>query len=133
MTVLWTRNDAVAATGGASPANWQATGVSIDTRSLQPGDIFVALSAERDGHDFVVRAFEKGAAAALVLRRPDNVSPHAPLLIVPDVLDGLRDMARSARARFSGRLVAVTGSVGKTGSKDMLAAALGAQGRVHEA
>ncbi len=133
MTVLWSRDAAVAATGGASPRDWAATGVSIDTRSLMPGDLFVALSAARDGHDFVAEALGRGAAAALVARRPDGVAADAPLLVVPDVLAALRALGAAARARFAGRLVAVTGSVGKTGSKEMLRLALGAQGRVHAA
>ncbi|WP_297972177.1 UDP-N-acetylmuramoyl-tripeptide--D-alanyl-D-alanine ligase [uncultured Amaricoccus sp.] len=130
---LWTRDAAVAATGGASDRDWSATGVSIDTRTLAPGDLFVALSAARDGHDFVADALARGAAAALVSRRPENVPADAPLLLVPDVLQALRALARAARTRFAGRLVAVTGSVGKTGSKEMLRTALGAQGKVHAA
>ena len=68
--------------------------MSIDTRSLAPGDLFVALSAARDGHDFVAEALAKGAAAALVSRRPDGVAADAPLLVVPDVLAGLRALGR---------------------------------------
>ncbi|MFO1105578.1 MAG: UDP-N-acetylmuramoyl-tripeptide--D-alanyl-D-alanine ligase [Amaricoccus sp.] len=131
--MLWTRDEAVAATGGTCPQDWQASGVSIDTRSLLPGDLFVALRDVRDGHDFVADALARGAAAALVSRRPEGVAPDAPLLVVPDVLEGLRGLARAARARLRGRLVAVTGSVGKTGTKEMLRTALGAQARVHAA
>lgn len=130
---LWTRDEAAAATGGTSPTDWAATGVSIDSRSLAPGDLFVALTAARDGHDFVAQALAKGAAAALVSRRPDGVPADAPLLFVPDVLDGLRALGRAARALFRGRVVAVTGSVGKTGSKEMLRTALATQGSVHAA
>lgn len=133
MTPLWTRDDAVAATGGECAGDWAATGVSIDTRSLAPGDLFVALTAARDGHDFVAEALAKGAAAALVSRWPRGVAADAPLLIVPDVLAGLTALGRAGRARFRGRVVGVTGSVGKTGTKEMLRAALGAQGRVHAA
>ena len=75
----------------------------------------------------------KGAAAALVSRRPEGVAADAPLLVVPDVLDGLRALGRAARARFAGRVVAVTGSVGKTGTKEMYRAALGSLGTVHAA
>ena len=95
---LWTAFEAQAATGGYCAAPWEAQGVSIDTRTLQPGDLFVALTAARDGHDFVAQALEKGAAAALVERRPDGVPEAAPLLIVPDVLQALTDLGRAARA-----------------------------------
>ena len=111
---LWTAFEAQAATGGYCAAPWEAHGVSIDTRTLQPGDLFVALTAARDGHDFVAQALEKGAAAALVERRPDGVAETAPLLIVPDVLQALIDLGRAARARCSAKVLAVTGSVGKT-------------------
>ena len=84
--MLWTSDEAVAATGGRTTAPWAAAGVSIDTRTLQPGDLFVALKDVRDGHDFVAQALEKGAAAALVSRVPEGLSSGAPLLVVPDVL-----------------------------------------------
>ncbi len=130
---LWTSTDAVAATGGQSTADWQANGVSIDTRTLQAGDLFVALKADRDGHDFVAAALEKGAAAALVSHVPEGVSPTAPLLIVPDVLKALEDLGRAARARTDARVVGITGSVGKTSTKEMLRAILSGQGRTHAA
>jgi UDP-N-acetylmuramoyl-tripeptide--D-alanyl-D-alanine ligase len=107
--------------------------VSIDTRTLAPGDLFVALTDVRDGHDFVAQALQKGAAAALVSRVPDGVAPGAPLLVVPDVLDGLRGLAAFARARTSARLIGVTGSVGKTSTKEMLRATLSGQGVTHAA
>jgi len=121
------------ATGGESTADWQASGVSIDTRELAPGDLFVALKDQRDGHDFVARAFEKGAAAALVSRVPDGVPPDAPLLLVPDVPVALESLGTVARMRTGASVVGVTGSVGKTGTKDMLRTALAPQGRVHAA
>ncbi len=130
---LWTSDDAAAATGGKVTARWQADGVSIDTRTLARGDLFVALKAERDGHDFVAQALEKGAAAALVSRIPEGVAADAPLLVVPDVLRGLEDLGRAARARTSARVVSVTGSVGKTSTKEMLRAVLSRQGRTHAA
>ncbi len=128
---LWTASTAAAATGGESHGDWVATGVSIDTRSLQAGDLFVALQAARDGHDFVAQALEKGAAAALVSRIPEGLE-NAPLLLVKDVLRALEDMARAARGRAQ-KVIAVTGSVGKTGTKEMLRVALRDQGRVHAA
>ncbi len=130
---LWTSEDAAAATGGRATHPWQADGVSIDTRTMRPGDLFVALQAARDGHDFVAQALEKGAAAALVSRIPDGVPADAPLLIVDDVLAGLEALGRAGRARMSGKVVGVTGSVGKTSTKEMLRAALTGQGRIHAA
>jgi UDP-N-acetylmuramoyl-tripeptide--D-alanyl-D-alanine ligase len=130
---LWTSDEAVAATGGTSATAWEATGVSIDTRTLQAGDMFVALKAERDGHDFVAQALEKGAGCALVSRIPDGVPADAPLLIVDDVLTGLEALGRAARARTDARVIGVTGSVGKTSTKEMLRTALTGQGAVHAA
>lgn len=133
MSALWTAEAALEATGGAGPAGWTATGVSIDTRTLQPGDLFVALKAARDGHEFVAEALEKGAAAALVSRVPDGVAAEAPLVVVPDVLKGLRALGKAARKRTRAKVVAITGSVGKTSTKEMFRAALRGQGRVHAA
>lgn len=128
---LWTAQDAAEATGGQAQGDWAANGVSIDTRTLQPGDLFVALKAARDGHDFVAQALDKGAAAALVTHVPDGVAPDAPLLIVDDVQRGLERLGSAGRARSDARVVAVTGSVGKTSTKEMLARMLGDQGRTH--
>ena len=131
MMPLWTSSDVVAATGGRTTAPWAATGVSIDTRTLQPGDLFVALAAERDGHAFVAAALAKGAAAALVSHVPEGLPQGAKLMIVPDVLGGLQALARAARARTGARVVGVTGSAGKTSTKEMLRVILDGQGRTH--
>ncbi|MCR9175505.1 MAG: UDP-N-acetylmuramoyl-tripeptide--D-alanyl-D-alanine ligase [Alphaproteobacteria bacterium] len=130
-TPLWTRDQAVAATGGiAYGGDWRASGLTIDSRKVLHGDIFVALPGERaDGHDYVKGALENGGAAALVSRRPEALATDAPLIEVPDVLAGLVGLATAARARSSARIAAVTGSVGKTGSKEMLAACLARLGR----
>ena len=135
---LWTAAKAAAATGGRlaggpKGSSWHATGVSIDSRTLSPGDLFVALGAARDGHDFVADALAKGAVAALVSRRPENVPADAPLLVVPDVLAALGDLGRAGRARSGARVVAVTGSAGKTSTKEMLRHVLARQGRTHAA
>ena len=130
MTALWTGQDLHAATGGAMAAAFDATGVSIDTRTLRPGDLFVALRGESgDGHDFVAEAVAKGAAGALVHRGMAG----ARLLRVDDTLAALHRLGGYARARFSGRLAAVTGSVGKTTTKEMLRTILGAFGPTHAA
>lgn len=133
MSALWTAVEAAGATGGQAQGDWQATGVSIDTRTLAPGDLFVALSAARDGHEFVAAALGKGAAAALVTHIPEGVPADAPLLIVADVLDALSALGQAARARTNARVLAITGSVGKTSAKEMARAALSRQGRVHAA
>ena len=130
---LWTAAEAAAATGGRATGDWTATGVSIDTRTLAPGDLFVALTAARDGHDFVAQALAKGAAAALVSRIPEGVAPDAPLLVVDDVQGGLKRLGAAGRARSGARVVAVTGSVGKTSTKEMLRAVLSGQGATHAA
>ena len=130
---LWTAVEAAQATGGEARGDWQAAGVSIDTRTLCPGDLFVALTDQRDGHDFVADALAKGAAAAMVSRVPEGVSAGAPLLVVPDVLRGLQALGRAGRARSAARVIAVTGSVGKTSTKEMLRVMLSGQGSVHAA
>jgi UDP-N-acetylmuramoyl-tripeptide--D-alanyl-D-alanine ligase len=131
MNALWTSAAAQAATGGklAGPA-WTAGGVSIDTRTLKPGDLFVALKDARDGHDFVRAAFAQGAAAALVAR---EIAASGPQLIVPDTLAALGELGKAARVRSGARIVAITGSVGKTSTKEGLALALGRQGATHSA
>ncbi|MGJ8623262.1 MAG: UDP-N-acetylmuramoyl-tripeptide--D-alanyl-D-alanine ligase [Yoonia sp.] len=133
MTPLWTAQDAAKATGGTTIGDWQANGVSIDTRTIEQGDLFVALKDVRDGHDFVAQALDKGAAAALVTHRPEGVAADAPLLIVDDVLAALEALGRAARARTQARVAAITGSVGKTSTKEMLRAVLSRQGKCHAA
>ena len=133
MSVLWTSDDAVTATlgevvGGEATGGFAATGLSIDTRTLKPGDLFVALKDARDGHDFVAAAFEKRAAAALVSR---DVAASGPLLKVANTQRGLEDLARASRARSDAKIVAVTGSAGKTTTKEILRLALGALGATH--
>ena len=126
---LWTSAAAAAATGGQSGSDGQAGGVSIDTRSVAPGDLFVALRGPSfDGHDFVAEGLKQGAAAALVSRRPDDVAADAPLLVVDDTMAALNALGQASRARGRARIVAVTGSVGKTGIKEALRHLLGRQG-----
>ncbi len=133
--VLWTAHELAALFGGAVSGQWEAHGVSIDSRSLQAGDLFVALSGDtHDGHDYVAAAFEAGAVAALVRDDYDrSEDKEKPLVRVPDVLAALETMARAARARSKAYIIAVTGSVGKTGTKEILAAALAKSGPTHAA
>lgn len=131
MTALWTSAELRAATGGTLAREVAVTGISIDTRSIVPGDLFVALRDARDGHDFVAQALGKGAAAALVDRDPPGVDADAPLLRVADTLAGLTALGAAGRARSVARVVGVTGSVGKTTTKEMLRVALSAFGPTH--
>jgi UDP-N-acetylmuramoyl-tripeptide--D-alanyl-D-alanine ligase len=132
--MLWTADELKRATCGAMAHPFDAGGVSIDTRTLASGDLFVALVGEgRDGHGFVAEALAKGAAGALVHQ---DGPPDAPVLRVEDTLAGLGRLGAFARSRFGdhgGRLVAVTGSVGKTTTKEMLRGALSAYGATHAA
>jgi UDP-N-acetylmuramoyl-tripeptide--D-alanyl-D-alanine ligase len=129
MTPLWTAAEAAAACGSRSAAHWVASGVSIDSRTVAAGDLFVALRGPRfDGHDFVGAALAKGAAAAVVDREIAGLPAAAPLLRVADTLVALNALGTAARARSRARIVAVTGSVGKTGTKEALRLALSASG-----
>lgn len=136
---LWTADDLAAATGGRLVGEARPiTGASIDTRSLKPGDLFFAIRGEaRDGHDFVPDALGRGAGAAVVSEaRAADLAPHGPVLAVPGegedpVLDAMRRLGQAARARTRAAIVAVTGSVGKTGTKEALRHVLSAQGETH--
>ena len=128
---LWTSEGIRVATGGRVTKDWTVSGISIDTRTLAPGDLFVALTAVRDGHDFVIDALEKGAGAAMVSRLPDGLSADAPVILVKDVQKALEGLAAASRARSKAKILAITGSVGKTSTKDMLRIVLEKQGRTH--
>ena len=126
---LWTSTDSATATGGKSTCAWTATGVSIDSRSLVPGDLFIALHGPNfDGHDFVAKALKAGAAAAMVDKVPEGMSDDTPLLVVTDTMAGLSDLAAAARKRTRAKITAITGSVGKTGTKEALRQVLERQG-----
>ncbi|MCB9959560.1 MAG: UDP-N-acetylmuramoylalanyl-D-glutamyl-2,6-diaminopimelate--D-alanyl-D-alanine ligase [Rhodospirillaceae bacterium] len=128
-TPLWTSQEAAAATDGTVFGSWSASHVSIDSRAVAAGDLFVALCGpNHDGHDYVAKALKAGAAAAMVKRRPAGLAADAPLLEVPDTLAGLTALGRYARLRSAAQVIGVTGSVGKTGTKEMLAQALATQG-----
>lgn len=129
---LWTI-DALASAMRAErsgPLRSAISGISIDTRTLLPGDAFFAIRGDnRDGHDFVPAALGARAGLAVVARDQASAMPDgAPLLVVPDVLAALVDLGRASRARSQARIVAVTGSVGKTGTKEALRRALAANG-----
>src|SRR5690349_14139139 len=133
--VLWRWEELVAAAQGVADGSAAAAinGVSIDTRTMHAGDVFVALKAARDGQEFVPQALANGAAAAVVARDFAGVDAPGALLRVDDPLRALERIGRAARARLApqARVVAVTGSAGKTGTKEMLRACLARAGSVH--
>ncbi len=128
---LWTSNEIKMATRGIGSGDWVVDGISIDSRTLQSGDLFVAITDQRDGHDYVENAFKNGAVGALVSYIPAALKDDGRLIVVPDVLEALQNLAAAARERFTGKIIAVTGSVGKTSTKEMLNVALKNQGIVH--
>ncbi len=128
MSNLWTSDDIAKAVSGHVKGSFEATGISIDTRNLKTGDLFVAIKDVRDGHDFIKAAFTAGAAG--VLASQDNEAPRG--VMVDDTLQALRDMAQAARARCQAIRIGVTGSVGKTSVKDALFTLFSAFGNAHK-
>ena len=132
---LWSLDTMAAAMKAERAGNLprDVPGLSIDTRTIKPGEAFFAIQGEnRDGHEFVEAALQAGAGLAVVARRKMAAMPQgAPLLIADDALAGLNDLAKASRARSQAKIVAVTGSVGKTGTKEALRLVLGKQGETH--
>ncbi|MCR4266053.1 UDP-N-acetylmuramoylalanyl-D-glutamyl-2,6-diaminopimelate--D-alanyl-D-alanine ligase [Nitratireductor sp. ZSWI3] len=138
MSALWTFEELVEATGGRplGAVRGAISGISIDTRSLQPGDAFFAIQGERfDGHDFATAAMAAGASLLVVseAKLPALGRLAVAKLVVPDVLKALEDLGRAARARTKAKVIGVTGSVGKTSTKEMMRQALSSVGTVHAA
>ena len=135
VTPLWTSAAMTAAmrarVNGVLPD--AVAGISIDSRTVAPGEAYFAIKGDvHDGHDFVAAALKAGAALAVVeAAQRDKFASDAPLLVVDDVLAGLVDLAHAARARLDAQVIAVTGSVGKTSTKEALRRVLGAQGETH--
>jgi UDP-N-acetylmuramoyl-tripeptide--D-alanyl-D-alanine ligase len=120
-----------ASVNGALPA--AVSGLSIDSRTIAPGEAYFAIKGDiHDGHDFVAAALKAGAALAVVeAAQRAKFASDAPLLVVDDVLASLVDLAHAARTRLHAQVIAVTGSVGKTSTKEALRRVLGAQGETH--
>lgn len=128
MQLNWTAEDVLRAVRGQSlhAQDWVASDVSIDSRTVQKGGLFIAIKGPAlDGHDYVRNAFDNGAAAAIVSQQPAQVPPNAPLIHVDDTFTALQDLGRVGRARCKAKVVAVTGSVGKTSTKEQLRLMLG--------
>jgi UDP-N-acetylmuramoyl-tripeptide--D-alanyl-D-alanine ligase len=139
MTALWTTKAIEAATRGAGigALPTDVAGISIDSRTIAPGEAYFAIKGDvHDGHDFVGSALKAGGGLAVVAHDRvdglcDALDKDTRLIAVDDVLAALRDLAAAARARSTAKIVAVTGSVGKTSTKEALAIALGANGATH--
>ena len=133
--MLWSEQELMQALGVApsAPLRVPVSGVSIDTRTLQPGDLFFAIKGDSsDGHDYVERAFAAGAAACVVgIERGKALSAHGPLFAVDEPLRAMERLGIAARARTKAKIVAVTGSVGKTSAKEMLRLVLSKVGATH--
>jgi UDP-N-acetylmuramoyl-tripeptide--D-alanyl-D-alanine ligase len=128
MTVLWTSAELEQATLGHASEPFTVTGLALDSRKLHPGALYLAIKGEsKDGHDFVAHAFEHQATAALVSKAVSG----GPTLTVAHTQRALEDMARAARARSKATVIAVTGSAGKTTTKELLKLACGALGQTH--
>jgi UDP-N-acetylmuramoyl-tripeptide--D-alanyl-D-alanine ligase len=138
MSLLWTSDDFIAATGGRPFGQMPAgvTGISIDSRTLLPGEAFFAIKGDQfDGHDFATAAIKAGAGMLVVSegKLPALGRLSAPMIVVPDVLAALERLGAAARARTNAKVIAVTGSAGKTSTKEALRHALSAVGKVHAA
>lgn len=132
---LWTQDEIETVLSSKASGDFSsATGVSIDTRTLETGDLFVALQDVRDGHDFVPQAFAKGAGAALVKsEKAFALSSHGPVIGIDDPLRGLQALGTQRRARSHAKILAVSGSVGKTGTKEGLRVMLSSFAQTHAA
>ena len=132
--MLWSQSDLVKATAGDLIGDWRndgIAGVSIDSRSIKSDELFVAIKAKRDGHNFINDAIRSGAKGALVDHIPAEIPANTPLLLVPSVQEALENLGKYRRKRSQAKLVAITGSVGKTSSKNMLKTILALQGKTH--
>ena len=128
---LWNKFTAEAATFGKCESYWEAKGISFDTRKIIKGDLFIALPGKRDGHDFVKAAFDNGAAAAMVSKIPKGLNDNDKLLVVDDVMKALVRMAKSARNQSKAIFIGITGTSGKTSTKDMGGLVFNGFGKTH--
>ena len=129
--VLWTAQDAQTATGGTTTGDWTVSGISIDSRKVTRGDLFIALKGPNfDGHTFAQAALDAGASAVMVDDATGITDPDK-ILLVDDTMAALNRLGDAGRARSNAKIVAITGSVGKTGTKEALKYVLSQQGKTH--
>ena len=111
--------------------NWHVSGISIDTREIKKNELFIALKSKRDGNDFIFSAINKGAKAAIINKIPKNLPVNFPYILVKNSMKALQSIAQYSRKRYQGKLIAITGSVGKTSTKDILTKMLTFFGSTH--
>ena len=111
--------------------DWLVSGISIDSRTIKNDDLFIALKAKRDGNDFIVSAIENGAKAAIINKIPKDLPKNFPFILVNNSLEALYSIAKYSRKKYKGRVIAITGSVGKTSTKDILTKMLSTFGVTH--
>ena len=111
--------------------DWLVSGISIDSRTIKKNDIFIALKAKRDGNDFIVSAIENGAKAAIINKIPKDLPKNFPFILVNNSVEALYSIAKYSRKKYEGRVIAITGSVGKTSTKDILTKMLSTFGVTH--
>ena len=129
--VLWNKITAEVATLGQGKSFWEASGISFDSRKINKGDLFIALPGKRDGHDFIKAAFDRGAAAAMVTNIPKGLDEEDRLLVVDDVMKALVRMAKTARNESKATFIGITGTSGKTSTKDMGGLVFKSFGKTH--
>ena len=129
--LLWTQSGIASATGGSIIKKFDIHGISIDSRAVQKGDLFVAIKARRDGHYFIKNAVQNGASAALVSWKPKNIPRGFPVIFVKNTEEALKKLAKAARSRTRAKVIAITGSAGKTTTKDVLGALLSKNSEAH--
>lgn len=128
--MIWTAQDIATAAGGEIFSQWQGNKIVFDSRLIENGDIFIALPGQNiDGHNFVKTALENGAAGAIVEKIPADIETNDKLIIVKNCIDALNDMAKFKRAKSKAKFIAVTGSVGKTSTKELLSLAFSVHGK----
>ena len=132
MSTIFSAEELHSIVGGKLFENdWLVSGISIDSRTIQKNDLFIALKAKRDGNDFIVSAIENGAKAAIINKIPKDLPKNFPFILVNNSVEALYSIAKYSRKKYKGRVIAITGSVGKTSTKDILTKMLSTFGVTH--
>ena len=132
MSTIFSAEELHSIVGGKLFENdWLVSGISIDSRTIKKNDLFIALKAKRDGNDFIVSAIENGAKAAIINKIPKDLPKNFPFILVNNSVEALYSIAKYSRKKYEGRVIAITGSVGKTSTKDILTKMLSTFGVTH--